>query len=267
MDENDKAGGLEEQATRSRDPRELSHGRGDEDWPHPLAESSELTQDELGFLHSQVPGHRWNAWRRLTGAEEYYVACSCGWRSTDTGDVSTMLRQVKDHLDAVRAVRGRVRQTGPRAPGRDGQERDASRRKAWQERTWELYAAVKSQQRRLSLTLGQSADLLSASEDQADRLVVALEHATAGVAPEWVRTEASAHRAGILQHRAERARELRTGIAAAAAALAVIAEEIAGIHLGLETGREEAIDWIYGEQLIRPTEAAPLRHAPRAPSV
>ncbi len=257
MDENDKAKALEEQATGARDPQELSYGRGDEDWPDSLAESSELTQDELGFLHSEAPGHRWNAWRRLTGEAGYYVACSCGWRSTDTGDVSTVLRQVKDHLDAVQAVRGRVRHTGPRVPGQDGQERDASQRKAWQERTWELYAAVKSQQRRLSRALGQSADLLSASEDQADRLVVALEHAAAGVAPEWVRAEASAQRAEVLQHRAERARELRNEIVAAAAALAVIAEEIAGIHLGLETGREEAIDWIYGEQLIRPTGATP----------
>jgi hypothetical protein len=257
MEENDKAKALEEQATRSRGPRELSHGGECEDRPDPLAESGELTQDELGFLRSQVPGHRWNAWRRLTGEEDYYAACSCGWRSTDTGDVSTVLHQVKDHLDAVRAVRGRARQTGPRVPGRAGQERDASQRKEWQERTWDLYAAVKSQQRRLSRALGEAADLLSTSEDQADRLVVALEHAAAGVAPDWVRTEASAHRAEALQNQAERARELRNEIVAAAAALAVIAEEIAGIDLGLETGRGEAIDRIYGEQLIQPTEATP----------
>jgi len=35
---------------------------------------------------------------------------SCGWRSTDTDDESPMLRQVKDHLNAVRAFeRGSAR--------------------------------------------------------------------------------------------------------------------------------------------------------------
>jgi len=165
-----------------------------------------------------------------------------------------MLRQVKDHLDAVRAVRGwhPAARTKP-TPGRAGQERDASQHQARQERTRELYASVESQQRRLSQELEQSTDLLSASEEQADRLVAALEHAAAQVAPEWAKTEASVRRAETLQHRAERARELRSGIVAAAAALAAITEEIAAIHLRLDTGREEAIDWIYGEQLIEPT--------------
>lgn len=224
----------------------------------PLAESSELTQDQLGLLRSQVPGHRWNGWRRLTGDEDYYAACSCGWRSTDTGGVNPMLRQVKDHLDAVRAVRG----WGPaartaQAPGRDRQEGDASQHKVREERTRELYASVESQQRSLFQALAQSTDLLSSSKEQADRLVVALEHAAARVAPEWAKTEASVRRAEILQRRAERARELRNGIVAAAAALAAIAEEIAAIHLGLDTGHQEAIDSIYGERLIQPTEATP----------
>ena len=104
MHENDQARALQEQAARSRDLRELSYGRGHGDWPDPLAEPAELTQDELGLLNSQVPGHHWNGWRRLTGDEDYYAACSCGWRSTDTGDVSPMLRQVKAHLDAVPAI-------------------------------------------------------------------------------------------------------------------------------------------------------------------
>jgi hypothetical protein len=119
----------------------------------------------------------------------------------------------------------------------------------------ELYAAAERQQRRLFQALGQSADLLSASEKQADRLVVALEHAAARVAPEWVNTEVL-RRAEALQHRVERARELRNGIVAATASLAVIAEESAAICLGLDT-REEAIDWIYGERLIQPSTAKP----------
>jgi hypothetical protein len=167
MGENDKARALKEQSARSRDFRELSYVRGHwrEDRPGPLSEPHEAAPDGLGSLHSQVPGHRWNGWRRL--------------------------------------------------------------------------------------------DLLSASEDQAGRLVAALEHAAARVAPEWAKTEASVRRAETLQHRAERARELRNGIVAAAAALAVIAEEIAGIHLGLGTSHQEAVDQIYGERLMQPPTAQP----------
>jgi len=258
--ENDKARALKEQAARSRDFRELSYVRGHwrEDRPDPLSEPHEPAPDELGLLHSQVPGHRWNGWRRLTGDEDCYAACSCGWRSTETGDVSPMLVQVKDHLDAIRALRGwrRAPRTAP-APHRDGHEGDGSRHELLHERTREMYAAVESQQGRLSQALGQSADLLSASADQADRPVAVLEHAAARVAPDWVKTEASVRRAETLQHRAERARELRNGILAAEAALAAIAEEIAGIHLGLETGHQEAVDQIYGERLIQPSTAEP----------
>jgi hypothetical protein len=121
----------------------------------------------------------------------------------------------------------------------------------------QLYAAAERQQRLLFQALGQSADLLSASEEQADRLVVAFEHAAARIAPEWMKTEVLVRRAEALQHRAERARELRNGIVAATAALAVIAEDSAAICLGLDTGREEAIDWIYGERLIQPSTAKP----------
>jgi hypothetical protein len=169
-----------------------------------------------------------------------------------------MLVQVKDHLDAVRALRGWRR--APRTaqtPRRDGQEGDGSQHELLHERTREMYATVESQQGRLSQAQGQSTDLLSASEDQADRLVAVLEHAAARVAPEWVKTEDSVRRAETLQHRAERARELRNGIVAAKAALAVIAEEIAGIHLGLETGHQEAVDRIYGERLMQPSRAEP----------
>jgi len=260
MGENDKARALKEQAARPRDFRELSYVRGHwrEDRPDPLSEPHELAPAELGLLHSQVPGHRWNGWRRLTGDEDYYAACSCGWRSTETGDLSPMLVQVKDHLDAIRALRGwrRAPRTAP-APRRAGHEGDGSQHELLHERTREMYAAVESQQGRLSQALGQSADLLSASADQAGRLVAVLEYAAARVAPEWVKTEASVRRAETLQHRAERARELRNGIVAAEAALAVIAEEIAGIHLGLGTDHQEAVDRIYGERLLQPSTAEP----------
>jgi len=65
---------------------------------------------------------------------------------------------------------------------------------------------------------------------------------------------ASAPSAQTVQRKVERARQLRRAIAAAAA-LAVMAEEIAQSHLG--AGYEEAIDWIYGERLIQPAGAKP----------
>jgi len=149
-----------------------------------------------------------------------------------------MLRQVKDHLDAVRAVRGlRPAPRTAQAPRRDEQERNASQHKLQQERTHELYATVKNQQRRLSQALEQSTDLLSATEDQAGRLVVALQHAAATVAPEWVKTQASARRAETLQRRADRAKELRNHIVAAAGAFAAIAEEAALLDQDRETRR------------------------------
>ncbi len=238
MDENDEAREPEEQAAQTRRLWESSYGRRRGDWPDPLREPCEPTQDELDLLHSQVPGHRWDGWRRLTEDADYFAACSCGWRSTETGDVSPMLRQVQDHLDAVRAVRGRGRapQTA-QAPRRAGQERDASQHELQLERTRELHAAVESQQWRLSQALEHSTDLLSVSEEQADRLVAALQHAAAGAAPEWAKTEASAQRAQVLQRRAEHAREVRNHIVAAAGALAAIAEEIAMLDQHRETRR------------------------------
>ena len=242
MHESDKARALQEQAARSRDLRELSYGRGHGDWPDPLAEPAELTQDELGLLNSQVPGHHWNGWRRLTGDEDYYAACSCGWRSTDTGDVSPMLRQVKAHLDAVRQSRGWPTSAWAPAwdePGPDPRQGEVVH---LHERARGLRAAARGEQMRLSRSLSHSTDLLSASAEQADRLVTELERGQSA------RAGGPAPSAEIVQHKVERARELRKAIAAAAAALAVITEEIAAIHL--EAGHEEAIDWIYGERLI-----------------
>jgi hypothetical protein len=134
-----------------------------------------------------------------------------------------MLRQIEEHLDAVQAVRGWRPSAGPAEMRPD-------------ERIRELYALVENQQRRLSQALEHSGDLLSASGDQAERFVAVLEHAAAKVAPEWARTGASVRSAEALQRRAERARELRNGIVAAAAAVAAIAEEVALV--GQDGGRE-----------------------------
>ena len=232
MDENAEAREPEEQAAKTRRPGERVHGH--EDWPEPMREPGEPAPDELDLLYSQVSGHRWNGWRRLTGGEDYFAACSCGWRSTETGQVSPMLRQVQDHLDAVRAVRGwgPASRTG-QAPGRDEQERDTGQR----ERQRKLSAAVEDQQRRLSQALEHSTDLLSACEDQADRLLAALQHAAAGAVPERAKTEDSARRAEALQHWAGRAEEVRNHIVAAAASLAAIADEVALLNQDRVTRR------------------------------
>ena len=146
-----------------------------------------------------------------------------------------MLRQVREHLDAVQAVRG-GRPPARTAPSRDQRERSAGQREFRpDERTRELYASVQGQHRRLCQALERSADLLAASQEQADRLVAVLEHAAANVAPDWARTQAAVQRAETLQRRADRAKELRTGIAAAAGALAAIAHEVAVAGQELET--------------------------------
>jgi hypothetical protein len=231
MDENDKAGALREQAAGSRRLWELSDGPGRGDGPDPVTEPWDLTPDELGLLHSQVPGHRWDGWCRLTGDEDYYAACSCGWRSTETGGVSVMLVQVKDHLDAVRRSLGwRV---PARAAGRDESGPGAGRGEVvhLHQRARELRASATGQRVRLSRSLSRSTDLRSASAEQADHLVAGLE------CGERARTGAGAPGAETVRHKVERARELRKAIAAAAAALAVIAEEIAVNGQDPEPGR------------------------------
>jgi len=134
--------------------------------------------------------------------------------------------QVRDWRPAPRTAQ---------APGREEHERDASLHEPQQERARELYAAVETQQRRLSQALERSTDLLSASEDQAGRLVAALQHAAATVTPGRAKTEASARRAQVLQRRAEHAKEVRSHIVAAAGALAAIAGEVTMLHQHRET--------------------------------
>jgi hypothetical protein len=205
-------------------------------------QSAGLGQDELGLLNSQVPGHRWNGWCRLTGDEGYYAACSCGWRSTDAGELSPMLRQVNDHLDAVRRSLG----WRPSTRSRDKSGPGVGRTEIvyLYQRARALRATARGGQSRLSRSLSHSADLLSASAEQADLLVTELERRRSAS------NGASTSNATFVQHKVERARELRRAIVAAAAALAVITEEIAEIHP--ETSREKAIDWIYGERATQP---------------
>ena len=229
MDENAKARDAEEPAAITRQPWGFGYGRRREDEPGPLSELYDPACDELGLVPGKVAGHRWDGWRRLTGDEDYFAACSCGWRSAETGCVSAMLRQVKEHLDAVGAIRGgRPSTRTAQAPAREECARDASQREMGpDERIRELYASVESQQRRLSQALEQSGDLLSASKDQADRFVAVLEHAAAKVAPDWAKTGASVRREQALECQVERVKEWRNGIVAAAGALAAVAEEVA----------------------------------------
>jgi hypothetical protein len=235
MDENVVARDLQEQAARTRRLCEPCYGPDHADWPDPLTEPGQLTPDELDLLQSYVPGHRCDGWRRLTGDEDYFAVCSCGWRSPETGQVGPMLRQVKDHLDAVRQSRGRRRsaQAQAQAPAQDERGPDASPGEILDlhERAREVRASVQGQQMRLSESLRHSTDLLSASADQADRLVAALERR------QWASAGATAQSADSVRHKVERARELRKAIAAAAAALAVMAEEMAWIHQDQETRR------------------------------
>jgi len=237
MDENARARDHEEHAVTAGQAWEFSHGHHREDWPDLLTEPCELAHDEFELLKGKAPGHRWDGWRRLAGDEGYFAACSCGWRSCETGCVSPMLRQIKEHLDEVVAVRGgRPSALTAQAPGQDEPGRSAGRRGTrLDERTRDLYASVDNQQRRLSQALEQSADRLSASEDQAGRFVAALEHAAAKVAPEWARTGDAVQREAALQCWAERAKELRNRIIAAAGALAAIAEEVTLAGQDLET--------------------------------
>jgi hypothetical protein len=235
MEQNAKARDQRDQPAMTRQRLELIVGHRGEDCPDLLTGPRELARDELELLQGTVAGHRWEGWGRLTGGEGYVAACFCGWRGTETGDVSPTLGQVTEHLDAVRAVRG-GRPSARTAPAEDRRERSAGQREVRpDERARELYASVQGQHGRLSQALERSADLLAASQEQADRLVAVLEHAAANVAPEWARTRAAAQSAETLQRRAERAKELRDGIAAAAGALAAIAAEVAVAGQDLET--------------------------------
>ena len=60
----------------------------------PLAGSCEPgSYDELDLLRGKAARHPPLGWlRRLTGDEAYFAACSCGWRSTETGPVSPLGR-------------------------------------------------------------------------------------------------------------------------------------------------------------------------------
>jgi hypothetical protein len=235
MEENARVRDAQYQAVITGQRRELSCRRRREDGPGPLREGYEPAPGEFDLPLGRMSGHRCDGWRRMTGDEGYFAACSCGWRSAETGHVSLMLSQVDEHLDAVRAVRGgRPSARAARAPGRDEREVGLGAMRP-DERTRELYASVESQQARLSQALEHSADLVSASQDQAGRFVAVLEHAAARVAPEWAKTGAALRREQALQRQAECAKEWRNGIAAAAGALAAIAQEVVLAGQDLET--------------------------------
>ena len=235
MEDNAEARDPEEQAVITRQRWELSYGHRREDCHDPLPEGYEPARGEFGLPLGKMSGHRCDGWRRMTGDEGYSAACSCGWRSTETGHVSLMLPQVEEHLDAVRAVRGgRPSARAAQAPGRKEREAGLCEERP-DERTRELYALVESQQIRLSRVLEYSADLMSASQDQAERFVAVLEHAAARVAPEWAKTRAAVRREEALQRQAERAKKWSSGIAAAAEALGAIAREVVLAGQDLET--------------------------------
>jgi len=123
MEENAKARDPEEQAVITRQRWELSYGHRREDRPDPRPEGDEPARDQFDPPLGKMSGHRCDGWRRMTGDEGYFAACTCGWRSTETGHVSLMLRQVEEHLDAVRAVRGgRLSAQEAQAPGRTERE-------------------------------------------------------------------------------------------------------------------------------------------------
>jgi len=245
MDENDKVRKPQEQADKTRRQWELSYGHRHQDWPDPLREPYEPTQDELDLLHSQVPGHHWDAWRRLTGDEDYFAACSCGWRSPDTSHVSPTLRQAKDHLDTVRALRGwrpapstaqAPRRNKQQAPRRDEQERDVGQdQMRAAEHLRELYASIESQQEHLAQTVEHFSNVLATNAELAEHRVTELEREVARVEQGRGQTTAAALRAEALKRRLERATKQRDGMASASAAMAVVAEEIAWIHQDLET--------------------------------
>ena len=237
MDETAKAKDLAEQVATARQVGELSH-EPVEGWPDSLGVSSGLTPYELGLLHSQMMGHRWHAWRCLNGGgEEYFVACSCGWRSFQANSLAPVLGQVKDHLEGVRVSHGYRRSPwAAQAPAPGQLSSGAGQREMPPaERARELHAFVLGQQERLRQALERSVDLLSASEDQADRRVAELEYAAAHMSPERARTRASAQWAEGVQSQLERGKELRKGVVAAAAALAAMAEEVAWINQDLQS--------------------------------
>lgn len=234
MDENASARESERQATEARRLWELSYGHQCEDWPDPLREPYEPAQADLDLLHSQVPGHRWDGWRRLTGDENYFAACSCGWRSTETRFVSPMLRQVRDHLDAVRALRG----WGP-APRR--RRRHATSKSATAASAGRSKSMRGSYTRRWPTSKGacprRSRRRLTCCPPARTRPTVSWPSSArrgprrAGMGKD----PASAQRAEALQRQAERAEQVRNQIVATAGALAAIAEEVALLNRDRET--------------------------------
>jgi len=148
--------------------------------------------------------------------------------------VSPMLRRVQEHLDDVRAIRGWPR--SGRAPARDEGEHDAGQAEMRPgEHAAELHASIERQHERLARTAEHFQELLAANQEQADRRVAALEHEAETLAQDREQTPESAQRAEALQRQLERAKDLRNGIASAAAAAAIAAEEITWVQQDPQT--------------------------------
>ena len=226
--------GPEEQAVITRQRWEFSYGHRREDWPGRLPEGCEPARDEFDLPLGKVSGRRCDGWRRMTGDEGYFAACSCGWRGTETGHVSLMLRQVEDHVDAVRAVRG-GRPSARAAQARAGTSARSAFARGGQisargscTRWWKASSYACRGPWSTQLTWCRPARTRP-------RFVAVLEHAAARVAPEWAKTGAAVRREEALQRQAERAKGWRDGIVAAAGALAAIAQEVALAGQDLET--------------------------------
>jgi hypothetical protein len=188
---------------------------GRSDWPGRFEEPYEPTQDDLSLLTSHIAGHDWHP---LTTYDGYLAACSCGWHSIETDFLGPTLRQVKDHLD-IRQAHGK-QPPSPATPAPAAGERDTRQSEALA-RARELSASAQSSQDLLLQTMERSTALLSEGGVHAAHREEMLKR---------VKIRASAQTVQGLQRQLEQAKELRKRIAAAAAALAMIEEELAWVH-------------------------------------
>ena len=219
-------------SAKTRQP-ELRHEQERSDyWRDLLAEPYVPALDDLDLLQNHTAGHDCH---RLTSVEGYFAACSCGWGSIETDYLGPMLRQVKDHLDTARQAHTAPSTSTTAAPAPDQPEHDANQpeaitnervheaigREMWpDEGARELGALAESQQKPLLQAVGRSHDPLPSGAQ-------CLDHGEAALTRAEIR--ASAQSVCGLQRELGHAKELRKRIAATAAALAMIEEEIAWV--------------------------------------
>ena len=77
VDENDKARDLPERAAKPRHQSELGDGQAG-GLGRLLPEACEPTPGQLGYLQTQVAGHRWHVGRCLSGAEDFLPPAPAG---------------------------------------------------------------------------------------------------------------------------------------------------------------------------------------------